>query len=77
MLLLGLTCVLCRAVFSYDPSVHNVVAVDAGGYSGCRESGTKYSSGNDRITLGRGTSYFICSFSGHCGAGMKMAVTAS
>uniref|UniRef100_A0A0E0KBI2 Plantacyanin n=1 Tax=Oryza punctata TaxID=4537 RepID=A0A0E0KBI2_ORYPU len=64
-------------VFSYDPSVHNVVAVDAGGYSGCRESGTKYSSGNDRITLGRGTSYFICSISGHCGAGMKMAVTAS
>ncbi|KAG8096713.1 hypothetical protein GUJ93_ZPchr0013g35315 [Zizania palustris] len=65
--------------FSYDPSVHNVVAVDAGGYYGCQESGsgTKYSSGNDRITLGSGTNYFICSFSGHCGAGMKMAVTAS
>uniref|UniRef100_A0A0D9VS45 Plantacyanin n=1 Tax=Leersia perrieri TaxID=77586 RepID=A0A0D9VS45_9ORYZ len=63
-------------VFSYDPSAHNVVAVDAGGYNGCRESGTKYNSGNDRITLGPGTSYFICSISGHCGAGMKMAVTA-
>ena len=66
-----------HAVFNYNPSVHNVVAVDAGGYYGCRPSGTSYSSGSDRITLGPGTSYFICSLNGHCGMGMKMVLTAS
>ena len=66
-----------HAEFNYDPSVHNVVAVDAGGYSGCRSSGTPYSSGSDRVTLGPGTNYFICSLSGHCGMGMKMTVNAS
>lgn len=65
------------AEFNYDPSVHNVVAVDAGGYNGCRPSGTSYGSGSDRITLGLGTSYFICSLNGHCGMGMKMVVNAS
>lgn len=65
------------AEFNYDPSVHNVVAVDAGGYNGCRPSGTSYGSGSDRITLGPGTSYFICSLNGHCGMGMKMVVNAS
>lgn len=64
-------------VFNYNPSVHNVVAVDAGGYDSCRGSGTTYSSGNDHVTLGAGTNYFICGLSGHCGAGMKMAVTAN
>jgi len=68
---------LLRAEFNYDRSVHNVVAVDAGGYSGCRSSGTPYSSGSDRVTLGPGTNYFICSLSGHCGMGMKMIVNAS
>ncbi|RLN19614.1 hypothetical protein C2845_PM02G31140 [Panicum miliaceum] len=63
--------------FNYDPSVHNVVAVDAGGYYGCGSSGRAYSSGSDRITLGPGTNYFICSLNGHCGMGMKMAVNAS
>jgi hypothetical protein len=66
-----------HAEFNYDPSVHNVVAVDAGGYYGCRSSGTPYGSGSDRITLGPGTSYFICSLNGHCGMGMKMIVNAS
>jgi plastocyanin len=68
---------LGRAVFRYNPAVHNVVAVDAGGYYGCRSSGTSYNSGNDRITLRPGTNYFICSLNGHCSMGMKMAVTAS
>jgi hypothetical protein len=36
-----------------------------------------YGSGNDRITLSRGTNYFICGIPGHCVAGMKMAVTAA
>lgn len=66
-----------RAEFNYDPSLHNVVAVDAGGYYGCSSSGRAYGSGSDRITLGPGTNYFICSLNGHCGMGMKMAVNAS
>ena len=66
-----------RAEFNYDPSLHNVVAVDASGYNSCGSSGRTYSSGRDRITLGPGTNYFICSLNGHCGMGMKMAVNAS
>ncbi|KAG6475252.1 basic blue protein-like [Zingiber officinale] len=66
-------------VFRYSPSVHNVVAVSAAGYNGCsvpRGSRT-YTSGNDRITLARGSNYFICSIAGHCQAGMKIAVVAA
>ncbi|KAJ1297879.1 hypothetical protein BS78_01G411700 [Paspalum vaginatum] len=63
--------------FKYDRTAHNVVAVDAGGYYGCRSAGTTYNSGSDHITLGSGTNYFICSLNGHCGMGMKMAVTAN
>ena len=65
-------------MFNYNPSVHNVVAVDAGGYNSCQQgSGAVYSSGSDHVTLGAGTNYFICGLSGHCGLGMKMAVNAS
>ena len=66
-------------MFKYGRGAHNVVAVSAAGYRSCsapRGSRT-YSSGNDRVTLSRGTNYFICSIPGHCGAGMKMAVTAA
>ncbi|KAE8803151.1 Basic blue protein [Hordeum vulgare] len=63
----------------YNPAVHNVVAVDAGGYNSCRGSSAAYTytSGSDHVTLVPGTNYFICSLSGHCGLGMKMAVTAN
>ncbi|URE46628.1 Basic blue protein [Musa troglodytarum] len=66
-------------VFRYNPSDHNVVAVTAAGYGGCSapRGSRVYTSGNDRITLARGTRYFICSFAGHCQAGMKIAVTAA
>jgi hypothetical protein len=67
-------------VFKYDSSAHNVVAVNAAGYKGCTAAprGAKvYKSGNDRVTLARGTNYFICNFPGHCQAGMKIAVTAA
>uniref|UniRef100_A0A453MIF0 Phytocyanin domain-containing protein n=1 Tax=Aegilops tauschii subsp. strangulata TaxID=200361 RepID=A0A453MIF0_AEGTS len=36
-----------------------------------------YKSGADRVTLNRGTNYFICSIPGHCQSGMKIAVTAA
>uniref|UniRef100_A0A0D9ZCA6 Plantacyanin n=1 Tax=Oryza glumipatula TaxID=40148 RepID=A0A0D9ZCA6_9ORYZ len=66
-------------VFKYSPSAHNVVAVNAAGYKSCSAPrGAKvYKSGSDRVTLARGTNYFICSFPGHCQAGMKIAVTAA
>ena len=66
-------------MFKYDSTAHNVVAVNAAGYKGCSAPrGAKvYKSGNDRVTLARGTNYFICSLSGHCGMGMKMTVNAS
>ncbi|WVZ56319.1 hypothetical protein U9M48_006867 [Paspalum notatum var. saurae] len=63
--------------FNYDRTKHNVVVVDAGGYSTCSSSGRTYNSGSDHITLGSGTSYFICSLKSHCGMGMKMAITAN
>ncbi|KAL6001591.1 hypothetical protein ACLOJK_007329 [Asimina triloba] len=66
-------------VFKYAKASHNVVAVNANGYKGCSTpSGAKVSqTGNDRITLARGPSYFICNFPGHCEGGMKIAVTAA
>ncbi|KAI4998398.1 chemocyanin-like [Hordeum vulgare subsp. vulgare] len=66
-------------LFKYGRGAHNVVAVNAAGYKSCsaaRGSRT-YNSGSDRVTLSRGTNYFICSVPGHCQAGMKMAVTAA
>ncbi|XP_072973373.1 chemocyanin-like [Typha angustifolia] len=65
-------------VFKYNPGVHNVVAVDAAGYNGCKTTrGSKvFKSGNDRFTLRKGRNYFICNVVGHCEAGMKVAITA-
>jgi azurin len=68
-----------RAVFRYSPKAHNVVAVNAAGYGSCAAPGgaRALTSGNDRVTLKRGANYFICSFPGHCQAGMKIAVNAA
>jgi len=67
------------AVFRYSPKAHNVVPVSATGYNSCAAPrGVRVlTSGNDRVTLKRGVNYFICSFPGHCQAGMKVAVTAA
>jgi len=67
------------AVFKYSPTLHNVVAVNSGGYNGCTTpKGSKvYNSGNDQIRLVKGQNYFICNFPGHCQAGMKIAVNAA
>ncbi|XP_051230172.1 chemocyanin-like [Lolium perenne] len=67
-------------VFKYDATAHDVVAVSAAGYRACAKpaSGARvYKSGADRVTLARGTNYFICSIAGHCQSGMKIAVTAA
>ena len=66
------------AVFNYDPSYHNVVAVDRGGYRKCTTPARAkvYTTGKDQIRLVRGQNYFICNFSGHCESGMKIAINA-
>jgi hypothetical protein len=65
-------------VFNYSPGAHNVVAVGVGGYNGCTTGGsTPLTSGSDKITLKKGANYFICGVTGHCAAGMKLAVTAN
>ncbi|MQL74627.1 hypothetical protein Taro_006957 [Colocasia esculenta] len=68
-----------QIVFRYDPAIHNVVPVTAAGYNSCLQPrGAKvFRSGNDRITLARGTNYFICTVVGHCQAGMKVAILAA
>ncbi|XP_014517503.1 basic blue protein-like [Vigna radiata var. radiata] len=66
-------------VFNYNPQYHNVVTVDETGYNSCTAApGSKtYQSGHDSITLAKGTTYFICTFFGHCEAKMKIAATAA
>ncbi|CAN0918915.1 Basic blue protein [Linum grandiflorum] len=66
-------------VFKYPSSVHNVVVVDSNGYSACTtpKGAPIHTSGNDQITLSKGQNYFICNFSGHCEAGLKIAVNAA
>ncbi|KAL6315765.1 hypothetical protein AAG906_007192 [Vitis piasezkii] len=65
-------------VFNYLPELHNVVEVDINGYNRCKApAGSKvHNSGNDKITLVKGTNSFICTFEGHCLQGMKITVTA-
>ncbi|XVE67344.1 hypothetical protein DITRI_Ditri08aG0153000 [Diplodiscus trichospermus] len=67
------------AVFKYNPSIHNVVAVNRTGYNSCASTkGAKvFRSGKDQIKLAKGQNFFICSIAGHCQAGMKLAVNAA
>ncbi|KAB2046001.1 hypothetical protein ERO13_D01G168500v2 [Gossypium hirsutum] len=66
-------------VFNYNPSIHNVVAVNRAGYKSCKApKGAKvFKSGKDQIKLKKGQNFFICNYIGHCQAGMKIAVTAA
>ncbi|XP_044474956.1 uncharacterized protein LOC123202869 [Mangifera indica] len=66
-------------LFNYDPTIHNVVAVNRGSYSSCSApAGAKvFKSGKDRIKLVKGQNFILCSFSGHCQSGMKIAVNAA
>ncbi|KAG2705280.1 hypothetical protein I3760_05G044300 [Carya illinoinensis] len=65
-------------VFNYSPAAHNVVAVNKVGYNTCTAPrGSKvYQTGKDRIKLVKGQNIFICTFTGHCQSGMKIAVNA-
>ncbi|MFS7985845.1 putative Blue (type 1) copper binding protein [Helianthus anomalus] len=67
-------------VFNYQKGAHNVVAVNKAGYVGCsttRRNAKVYTSGKDQIRLVKGLNSFICSLPGHCGAGMKIQISAS
>ncbi|KAJ0781098.1 putative Phytocyanin domain, cupredoxin [Helianthus annuus] len=67
-------------VFNYQKGAHNVVAVNEAGYDKCSTTprNTKvYTSGEDRIRLVKGLNNFICTLPGHCGAGMKIQISAS
>ncbi|XP_031498099.1 basic blue protein-like [Nymphaea colorata] len=66
-------------IFKYNPMLHNTVVVSTLAYQSCaatRDART-LTSGNDRITLSRGVNSFICTFAGHCQAGMKIQVVAN
>ncbi|KAL6660416.1 hypothetical protein ACP70R_001962 [Stipagrostis hirtigluma subsp. patula] len=67
-------------LFKYPAGKHTVVQVnDPGQYGDCEipANATVWSSGNDRITLARGVTFFLCGIPGHCKSGMKIAVTAT
>ncbi|KAK9271409.1 hypothetical protein L1049_026999 [Liquidambar formosana] len=65
-------------VFNYDPTIHNVVGVDGGGYRSCTTpAGAKvYKTGKDKIKLVKGQNFFICNSAEHCESGMKIAINA-
>ncbi|CAM0148269.1 unnamed protein product [Urochloa decumbens] len=65
-------------VFNYAKGLHTVVEVSAAEYMACTASNPlgSDSSGGTTVPLKTpGTHYFVCSITGHCGAGMKLAVT--
>ncbi|KAL3814468.1 hypothetical protein ACJIZ3_015736 [Penstemon smallii] len=66
-------------LFNYNSGIHNVVKVNKAGYDGCSTPGgsTMYQTGKDQIKLAKGQNFFICNFPGHCGSGMKIAITAT
>ncbi|KAH7432075.1 hypothetical protein KP509_07G006900 [Ceratopteris richardii] len=62
--------------FKYNRGAHDVVEVTAAEYGTCTKgSESPYTDGDTKINLDTaGTRYFICSISGHCGAGMKLSI---
>lgn len=67
-----------NAEFKYTASQHNVVQyASKAEYDACAGTAVQtWATGDDKITLNStGTKYYICSFPGHCGQGMKVSVT--
>ncbi|CAN6246025.1 unnamed protein product [Urochloa humidicola] len=65
-------------VFNYAKGMHTVLEVSAAEYMACTAANPlgSDSSGATTVPLKTpGTHYFVCSITGHCGAGMKLAVT--
>ncbi|KAK1616483.1 hypothetical protein QYE76_022000 [Lolium multiflorum] len=64
-------------VFKYSPQAHDVLEVSKADYDSCSAASpmTTLNTGNDVVSLPAiGTRYFICGFTGHCTAGMKVAI---
>lgn len=66
-----------HAVFNFATGNHDVVEVDKSGYDGCSttNAANTIQNGPATVNLTSGTHYYICGFTGHCSAGMKLAVT--
>ncbi|KAL6633512.1 hypothetical protein ACP70R_026183 [Stipagrostis hirtigluma subsp. patula] len=65
-------------VFNYAKGLHTVAEVSAAEYMSCTATNPigSDSSGATTVALKTpGSHYFICSIPGHCGGGMKLAVT--
>ncbi|ESQ28487.1 hypothetical protein EUTSA_v10019549mg [Eutrema salsugineum] len=66
-------------VFKYDDLTSNMVVVNRTGYENCmaNDGSKEYDSGNDRIQLPYGDSYYIGTYNPYdCAAGLKMAIKA-
>ncbi|KAM0924095.1 hypothetical protein ACQ4PT_005089 [Festuca glaucescens] len=64
-------------VFKYSPQAHDVLEVSKADYDSCSAASpiTTLKTGNDVVPLpATGTRYFICGFTGHCSAGMKVTI---
>ncbi|WVZ73554.1 hypothetical protein U9M48_021845 [Paspalum notatum var. saurae] len=65
-------------VFNYAKGLHTVVEVSAADYMACTAVNALGSDSSGATTVALktpGSHYFVCSITGHCGAGMKLAVT--
>lgn len=65
-------------MFNYAKGLHTVVEVSAADYMACTAVNAMGSDSSGATTVALktpGTHYFVCSITGHCGAGMKLAVT--
>ncbi|CAA0839038.1 uclacyanin 1 [Striga hermonthica] len=66
-----------KLVFLFDLRFHDVMEVSKSDYDNCQPNPRE--SWNSEPTIvnlnATGTRYFICSTSGHCNSGMKIAVT--
>ncbi|KAL1224074.1 Early nodulin-like protein 22 [Cardamine amara subsp. amara] len=65
--------------FKYDYQISNVMVVNETGYDTCKanDEAEEYSSGDDKIQLPFGYSYYIGTFIPEdCSAGLKMAINA-
>jgi plastocyanin len=64
-------------VFKYSAQAHDVLEVSKADYDSCSAASpiTTLKTGNDVVDLPTtGTRYFICGFTGHCTAGMKVKI---
>lgn len=73
-------CVIFLAVFNFLNGSHNVAKVTKANFDSCNDGNAILLLTNSpaNVTLNEtGSHYFICGFSGHCGAGQKLAVNVS